>query len=418
MLLYFYNKNKLSFYNLINGENCNTFILFLTKMFFSPIWLFYLFFIYVLTPPTSEQSISYSFFTYMGLPYIENTFREVTPSVFLPIHTYQNATFLSKVIYKIDDPDNLTETMEVKVNNKSFHSSIVTKSVYYNTKLNNEIIKTFPFLHVDSFMFDFFSSGYGATCKFNDESFSFIHQLYNNKKIDSKQFTIIPREEENLTIGSIHFGSPPQKTDNTYYQFNGKCKVNNKFPYWGCHLISIKIGELFLPINKYSVFNTCDMYMIKSKEFFKFIEMKLLNKNILNHTCFVNENEEGLFFLKCITRNILLDKDIIFEFEGFIFKLELKLLFRCLGDTCTSRFGYKIEEDGGDDSIVFFGYPFMSLFNGINFNYDKEEISFYSTDLIFQNVKEKNKYLFSIFLLADLLTSIGIINLILVKFCI
>lgn len=384
-------------------------------MFFYFIRLLYLFFIYELTL-TSSQSISYSFFTYMGLPYIENTFRGVTPSVFLPIHTYQNTTILSKVIYKIDGP-NLTETIKVKLNNQNFNSSILTKSVYYNTKLSNEIIKKFSFLYVDSYLFDFFSSGYGVTFKFNDESFSFIHQLYNNKKIDSRQFTIIPKEEKNITIGSIHFGTPPQKKDNTFYKFNGKCKVNNKYPYWGCYLMSVKTGGFSIPINKYSVFNTCDMNMILSKEFFKFIEIKLLNKNILNHTCFVNENAEGVFFLKCITRNTLLVKDIFFEFEGFIFKLKLGLLFECLANTCKSRFGYKIEEDGGDDSIVFFGYPFMSLFDGINFNYDKEEISFYSINLIFQKLKEKNKCFFLFFFLIDLLTSIGIINLFFMKIC-
>lgn len=279
-------------------------------------------------------------------------------------------------------------------------TNIVVNMYYYDYQKSNSSIGTL--------------SGLSLAFKFRNESFSFVHQLYNNSLIEKMMYIF---ESVDINSGNIYFGGIPQ---NSLLQYSGKCKINSEK--WGCYLDNIYFTNddnnkyLYLYktniTNNYAEFDVGRQCIFVPKDFFYFIKNTFFDKYFQIRKCGFYYNFDAMY-IYCNNKDEI--KEAIPEYISFVFENQS---FRIHRD---KLFKIKI-----DNSIIFlicnalfvedldkwiFGSPFLHNFISI-FDYSDKSVTLYSNIEINYFYPYNNTQIKMLFIISIIFTFIGsLINL-------
>ena len=98
--------------------------------------------------------------------------------------------------------------------------------------------------------------GIGLGYKFENDSFSLVHLLYNTSQIDKKLFAFqsfndsMELDEKRFFVGGI--------TNNAHLKskYKGYCDVEDNYKTWGCNLTKISYNNTNYEVNIYSIFHS------------------------------------------------------------------------------------------------------------------------------------------------------------------
>ena len=219
-------------------------------------------------------------------------------------------------------------------------------------------------------LMDYKDLGISLYHHYEDDSVSFIHQLYREGYIDKLQFIIEDQHNEN---GNIHFGGIPD-TINIKTKNKSILPINTNLPTWGFQLTKLIIGGKSYDINLPCIIHTGLYRMIYSDEFFNIFENELFKKDINNKRCEIINKESIGKSIECIEEVEIENEIIEFDFNNVKIKLKIKDLFTPYNSSFFNSNPYKNYNFTG----LIFGYKFLSLFDLTVFNYRNHDITFYS----------------------------------------
>ena len=286
-----------------------------------------------------------------------------------PINTAINITWFPYFdFYNFSFPSEVERT-EVLLTTLEPAFVIQNDILYKKTNL----VSNFTFMIIDTKSFYHKDSGIGLTFKFENKSYSLIHQLYKEQKINKMQFAF---ESNNNNNGTLHIGGIPNN-NHLKSTFKGYCNVNNNYSTWGCVLKSLGYEGTTFDVGQYSIFNSAIYYPFSSKKFYDFMKNIVLKELVEDEICIENTSNLQKAFFKCkINQGQQLKfGNISFHFEKTIIEYPIINLFERKNDYLLSIF-YMGNETDIDESI--FGFPFIQTLNYTLFDYDNEQIWFYS----------------------------------------
>lgn len=245
--------------------------------------------------------------------------------------------------------------------------------------------------------------------KFNDEKFSVIHQLYNEKKISKKIFAIGEYDKFN-DYGEIYFGGIPDEII-VNKTFKGKCNVDDSYSTWSCSLKKIEINHhTYHATNHYMYFQTNNEYIYAPQNFMSFIFESLDNN--LKKDCYVYKSSFGGEHLRCL--NDILDNlpNYTFIFDSTSFSIPIKDFFEPGYETSDSILFFSSIENDRNDTWIFGNY-FLSRYITV-FDYEDKSISFYSNKYTIALLNEFNIKKYFIISIMGIL-SLSILYIFIVK---
>ena len=225
--------------------------------------------------------------------------------------------------------------------------------------------------------------GVGLGFKFKDEDYSFIHQLYKKKHIELLLYAI--HFDDSKYGGSVYFGGLPGDI-NEYNKYKGNCNADENFSSWGCNVTHIKINNINITMNNYSIFHSTFYGLFYSDTLFKVLS-DALSEQINDHTCGVyNEGKTVKTFMMC-DRNFIHNSNITFEitFNDMIVSLPIAKLFeKSASKDRSSSLIYNNPSIYYSKYDIIFGGHFFKLFNYTVFDYDNKKIGLYSDSISIQ----------------------------------
>lgn len=220
------------------------------------------------------------------------------------------------------------------------------------------------------------------TNEFKDESFSVIHNLYNNHFIDKLGFGINIKGKETIS-GDFIIGSLPKDLLNKYPYYKS-CKVNSFESKWGCNSTRIKLGDIDYINNDYSYFQTNVRDIKVPKKFHDYLKSYFTTMFPDNVNCSFSYNfQMFLFNCNCIHLNSSLNLEVFFE--GFSIFIPQKTLTSDYMGKCYLKIG----ENKLNENQWIFGIPIFQDYLYF-FDYLKNEILIYS-DVPFDKSTDKTK---------------------------
>lgn len=214
--------------------------------------------------------------------------------------------------------------------------------------------------------------------KFKNESFSFIHLLYNNKYIDYKSYAIEPVNDKH---GNIYIGGVPEEVINNFKVSNMTCDVNKKHGKWGCKMEYVFFGDIsYTEKNEYYA-NSFDMHFQAIEDnilaplgFMIYLYEKIFEKEINKKECTIKFYKTD--YIECKESVInKLNKDWTFVFGNNGLKIQGKKMFKCDHE---QRCKFLIMKNPEDNSWVFGG---LILLNYLSiYDYEESKITLYSKE--------------------------------------
>ena len=243
--------------------------------------------------------------------------------------------------------------------------------------------------------------GIALAFKFEDESFSLVHQLFKNNYIDNKFFAF--ETTSDYKNGTIHFGQIPNNK-HLKTRYHGYCNVNEKYFTWGCNLTNIQYKNKNYPFNIYASFHSSFYGMIISKKFSDFIKEEVLKAQFENKTCGDNPSS-----FKC-ERDVIPEEDEIkIQLEQMILSIKVKELFDNDKLEPSSLVTFHRYEFYDNDFI--FGIHFIDSYNFSVFDYDNKKIELYSNEKFIQMINENMYIIIKLYLFIILSLIVNIIFL-------
>ena len=186
--------------------------------------------------------------------------------------------------------------------------------------LNSDYLSNFN-IYVAQVLINFFGlKGIGLGYKIEDESFSLVHQLYKNNKIDHLSFAFEDRERN----GTVHFGGIPNDA-HLKMPYKGYINIDESLPTWGGHFESISYNGNKMKINVPFIINSAVFDMFYSEELYNILLDNVFKDLIKKNLC--KAHHEIIYYLEC-TDDISLNSNIIeFTFSNMTLSLPIKDLF-------------------------------------------------------------------------------------------
>ena len=225
---------------------------------------------------------------------------------------------------------------------------------------------------------DMADNGIGLAYKFENESYSFIHKLYNNHLIEYLQFTY--EYYDHLRNGTIHFGGiPNNKYKSLPYQ--GYANIAKDSKSWKMKLTGVGFEGQRYEFNKDAVIHNAFYDIFWSNELNNLM-LKIFEKEIEEGFC-INREYYEYSFVQCDndTRPIF-DKKIKFQFKELTITLKIRDLFRISSGEWQSIINANPYELY--DNSVIIGVRFLNLFNYSVFDYENQQVRFYSDKTIIE----------------------------------
>lgn len=241
---------------------------------------------------------------------------------------------------------------------------------------------------------------------YKNETYSIVHQLYNNKIIEHLQFSF--HNIRSYLQGNFYIGGIPNNS-HLSFPYKGIIKVREDLPTWGINLNGIKYKN-----KKYEMSVPCivssGMYgIISSDNFYDIMKEKVLKgRGCVELTSSTQKYSQ--YFLYCVEINK--EEEIEMVLGNNVFKLRIEELFNNENHSLfySNSKNQPILHFNG--SII--GVEFLNKFNYSIFDYENHQIEFYSDYLKISLLKE-NIDLINIILFINIF--LCFFNLFLMLFC-
>ena len=305
-----------------------------------------------------------------------------TYSIYVDVDLVQNKTWFSKRRFgeSVLFSDKIKGITEITIKNKKYTFNIVKdKWKFREDKI--EVDFTFLFLNQELLnSIDIVSFAYKM-----DDEYSIIQSLYKNHHIDRRSFAITKTEQSYQM--SMYFGGIPIEQIGT--QKSLKCPVQTNYPTWGCILNQISFSSnKILPkqdIYEYAYFQTNIYPILAPEDFLDYIYETVFYNQFKEKLCFYDQ-EDNKKIIVCYCNSTSNFPGMYFHFGNGSLYLDNEILFHhYYRDQCS----FIIEKnyiDNENDKKWIFGNVFLLLFDNL-FDYDNNEITFYSKDKIFDLIK-------------------------------
>lgn len=216
---------------------------------------------------------------------------------------------------------------------------------------------------------------------FKNESCSIVHNLYNNKYIEHRQFAF-HNIKENMK-GYFYIGGVPNN-DHKVYKYKSAIKVNPNLPTWGFTLTDVVINNTVYHINKEAILHSAMTRMFTSDDLYELLTTTVLKEFIERDVCRIKERSYQKY-LECKEEiKDVYEEEIDFVFGKTVIQFKMKELFdysrHSLFSTNTPK---KIH---GFDGVILC-VEFINKFNYTVFDYDSKQVEFYSDRI---GIFEKN----------------------------
>ena len=319
-----------------------------------------------------EKSISFDIKYYDPRPYLSLNFPEVENSFITYVNTYlPYSNFRFYYFIKIIQSRQLEE--------KTLNLFNSYQSMECKTKINiNNIEYSDFFIYITrnySFSED---EGIAFGYKFDNNNFSLIHLLYQSKQIEHMMFAFYHQNNE----GKVYIGNIPGDQINEY-SYKGSCNVRDDLNHWGCLLNQIEYNGLKYQMDKYAIIHSGVDVMFLSNDIYDFMEQNVFMEFIEQKICSIWVSLHKTKSLYC-RENEFMDKfskeQIRFRLGNMIINIPFTNLFKSDGSYLKSYF-YSNPFNFHDDDIII-GITFLNQFNFSVFDYETNQISFYSNDTI------------------------------------
>ena len=211
------------------------------------------------------------------------------------------------------------------------------------------------------------SFGYKVT----NESYSYVHTLYN-KQIISHRVFIMHNLRKGLN-GNLYIGGVPNN-EHTKMIYKGKLKVNETLPTWGFMLRDVIFKNKVYSLNIPTIISSNLLNMFISDEFYEFMVNKILidgEYGEVRNSFLTRTYQKQVISKEGMNKS----KEIAFVFDNIEMKIKLKNMFEKSNSKFLSNtYKSKIHNFTG----LILGSEFLSLFNYTVFDYDNKAIEFYS----------------------------------------
>ena len=248
-------------------------------------------------------------------------------------------------------------------------------------KINQTILNNFS-IYVSKTSLWTRDTGIALGYHFNDTSFSIVHSLYNNKKIDKLQFAFEKiGKHDNFYIG----GLPENKIEN--FTYKGVISIDEQLPSWGFNLEHIKYNGTNFKMNIPTIIHSAMENMIISDDVFDFFYSNVIQDKMINNECDTRNNGiYGQKYFRCRLDEERLNTKIEFVFDSIQIEFKIKDLFNYSDSKIVSNSDKPFHKFNG----MFLGIEFISMMNYTIFHYENKQVSFYSdTFKISSKSKEK-----------------------------
>lgn len=246
--------------------------------------------------------------------------------------------------------------------------------------------------------------GYLSLAKnFENYEFSLVHQMYNSKIIDSREFSLVPEEGK---IHTLYIGKLPESFYKNYKKTEFSTSPNGN--YWDFKLDNILLGdkELEFQSDNYTYyFQTAVKDIQIPAELFQMIIETRLTYFLGRYLCFFIDGRIQIN-LFCYEEYIGLFPNFIFVISGQKFVLNSEDIFECEKGKCF----LKVRGMKEMSNEIIFGNAFINKYI-ISFDYDKKKIIIFTHQN--SKIKPKSKiYLKRLYLILIILLFLMIFFLI------
>lgn len=303
-------------------------------------------------------------------------------------HSFFN-TFLPYSVFVKTNTPIIWESKGIDFEIFNFHSAINVQRIKlsnYSAFFSKELM-------------DYKDLGISLYHHYEDDSVSFIHQLYREGYIDDLQFII---EDQHNKNGNIHFGGLPDRI-NIKTKKKSILQIDPNLPTWGFKLKKIIIGGKSYEMNLSCIIHTGLYRMIYSDKIFNIFEKDIFKTDIDNKKCQIINQESFGKSIEC-REEVEIENEIIeFDFNNVKIKLKIKDLFTQYNTSFFNSNPYKNYNFTG----LIFGYKFLSLFDLTVFNYNKNDITFYSDKIEMYTYPNIHKIIYILISLICFINSIS-----------
>lgn len=313
----------------------------------------------------------------VNLPQIQITFIDANTTIHPTINTYLPYSLLDN--YNINDYENITTKGQINI---SLEQQIEAYTLEGNIRIGEVNIMKYNFLYSE-YVYFVPDLGIGLGYKFEDDSFSLIHSLYNSKQIEKKMFAFKPKFNEPDSLDEkMYFGGIPNNIHlKTPYQ--GYCDVQDGYQTWGCNLTKIIFNNKEYEINSYAVFHSTFEDFLSSNLLFELFTEKIFKDKLDNHICRLSISvgeEQCIVCTDGIENN---NNTIDFEFAQMKISFKITQLFKkTFNNDWNSLFISNPYQEYGNKIIL--GSLFIRQFQYSVFDYDKKQVQFYSNTIPIQ----------------------------------
>ena len=311
----------------------------------------------------------------------------------LYINTYlsYSLAFPFPMLRQSDIKENNTIYLHTKYNTFRYQSDIMldTIEVY-----NYSIYYTYGYGVVD------YDYGLGFGYHIKENSFSFVHTLYNNNQISKLQFAfynIVKELNHTLYLGGI----PNNEHKKLPYKAN--IKINEELPTLGFKLNKVKFDNETFEMNISAIIcSVIDEFFINDEL------MTILSKKIIDEEHCQHNTISLIDNIICMNEASVLNSNVSFYFEDVIISFKVKNFFSRYNEThMTSTNQIHNQYYLYNYTEMILGAFFINQFNYTIFDYEDKSVSFYS-DCI--DIQSKKKYKILIIEITIINSIICVIN--------
>lgn len=225
----------------------------------------------------------------------------------------------------------------------------------------------------------------GFASTFNDNQYSIVHTLYNQKNISSLKFGFVPNRSNTCSTGNVYFGDFPQSVKNQPYK--GICKIKDNIIQWSCELSMISIGKYQFKLNSFSFFNTNTRELYVPRQLLEDIKDTFLKEYIQSNECVQMYSSNGILYFNCnkTIQDMQKNEDISFQIDGNIYTIHLTEFFDCNLYTCD----FLIMHNKNINDSILIGTKFIEQFDTL-FDYYNRTITFFSSSSLIKEINMIN----------------------------
>ena len=217
----------------------------------------------------------------------------------------------------------------------------------------------------------------GLSYKYDDERFSIVHSLKQERIISHLSFAFNRVFSSTSSKPQMYFVGIPQTVKNKY-KYKASFKVNESHKEWGINLLNVRIGNESFNFDYnntfYSYLNTKDSIIKAPLSFMKFLNESIFNELYKQRKCSYRYGRTHS--IDCFMREIDTFPTITFHFDGYLFSFNIYSLFNVVE---RGEFGlFLIQSNEYNDYQWVFGNMLFENYL-TEFDYETHLITFYSS---------------------------------------